>query len=287
MGQRGVTIKEILSRYPRFLEEAGIPNARTEIEIVLTSILEISRWDLYLNFDLAPGPQKLKILEEAFLNRLNGVPLQYITGEQGFRRLQLMVREGVFIPRPETELLVEEVLTLSREITRPLIAADVGTGSGAIALSLAQELGNIHIFALDSSPLALKVARKNAALNGLEGKITFKRGNMLEALPSELFCTFDLIVSNPPYIPSDEIDLLPTEVRFEPREALDGGEDGLEFYHPLATQAFSFLKSGGILFVEIGHSSENVVSIFEKAGFQNIRTIKDLRYLDRIVLGCK
>lgn len=285
--QKNWTVKEILERCPRVLEEVGVSNARLEIEMLLSSVLGFCRSELYLNFDLSLDLQECCTLKEALNSRRKRIPLQYIMGKQGFRQLQLIIEEGVFIPRPETEVVVEEALGLIKDIPKHLIAADVGTGSGAIALSLAQELDDIYIYALDSSPSALAVARQNAFIAGLENKVAFRQSNLLDALPSKIISRVDLIVSNPPYIPSGEIDSLPSEISFEPREALDGGDDGLNFYYLLIKQSLLFLKDSGKLVVEIGHSAEKVACMFEENAFEDVRILKDLNHQERVVLGYK
>jgi len=217
--------------------------------------------------------------------RLDGIPFQYIVGDQPFRYLNLKITPEVFIPRPETELLVDRAIELAKDLTGQITIVDMGTGSGALALSLAQEIPQGYIYALDISPEALKVARENAFLCHLENRVTFIQSNLFENLDPGLKGKIDMIVSNPPYIPSFSLSSLPREVQKEPLIALDGGSDGLKFYREISAVAPQYLKSGGYLIFEVGMGqADRVVEMMEKTGnFKEIEVFKDYAGIERIV----
>lgn len=221
--------------------------------------------------------------------RLDDIPFQYIVGDQPFRYLNLKITPEVFIPRPETELLVDQAIELVKDLTGQITIVDMGTGSGALALSLAREIPQGCIYALDISPEALKVARENAFLYHLESRVTFIQSNLFENLDPELKGKIDMIVSNPPYIPSFSLSSLSREVQKEPHIALDGGSDGLKFYREIIALAPQYLKSGGCIIFEVGMGqAQAVVEMMEKLGnFMEIEVFKDYAGIERIVTGKK
>lgn len=215
--------------------------------------------------------------------RLRGEPIQYITGEQEFYGLPFHVTHDVLIPRPETEHLVEKALALAGGFEQPRIA-DVGTGSGAIAVALAHHLPHAQITALDISRPALEIARGNAERNGVAGSIRFVQSDLLASVADE---RFEMVVSNPPYVPTMDRDSLSVEVReHEPPLALFAGDDGLDVYRRLIPDAFSALEAGGFLALEIGYGqSDAVAELMTCAGFQGIEFMPDLQGIARVACG--
>jgi len=220
--------------------------------------------------------------------RGNGRPLQYITGSQEFMGLDFYVSEGVLIPRPDTEILVEEVIRLAGGFEKPVIA-DIGCGSGAISVSLAKYVKGAFVYSLDISKAALDIGRTNAKSNGVEESIEFMESDILLAL-EDSGIMFDIIVSNPPYIRKKDIEELHLQVRgYEPLTALDGGTDGLEFYRRITKESLAFLKPGGYLAYEVGHDQAGDVNRIMEAcgGFGELRILSDLAGIERVVIGRK
>jgi len=257
-----------------------------EVNYILSGILGLSFTELYLNPEKRVDEEKGREISQALEKRLSGIPLQYILGEVEFFSLPFHVKPGVFIPRPETELLVEHALKVvassSLSSFHDLIGEstilDLCTGSGNIALSIAK---NTHckIIATDISNPGLKVARENAIRLGLNDRVEFLQGDLFEPLSSP----FSLIISNPPYITSREWETLPGEVKYnEPHEALFGGEDGLDFYKRISYDARKFIKAGGGLLLEVG-PAKAVASILKQDGWEDIKIIKDYNNRDRII----
>jgi release factor glutamine methyltransferase len=223
-------------------------------------------------------------LERAALRRLAGEPVSRIIGEREFWGLSFTLNEATLDPRPETEQLVAEAIAFAEHKKSPRIV-DLGTGSGAIAIAILNALPTAKAVATDISEQALAAAKKNAERHGVAARIQFKLGAWWQAVPhTELF---DLIVSNPPYITSDQVGTLQPEVRlFDPKLALDGGWDGLEAYRAIATQAARRLNPGGLVLLEIGaNQGETAARIFSRAGFGRVEVQKDLAGLDRVVIA--
>ena len=263
-----------------------------EIESILTSILDCSRTDLYLN-DLILSEEQKNLLKEVLLRRQKGEPLQYIIGHTEFMGLKFLVNKDVLIPRPETELLVEKAQSIIKN-ERGYKILDLCTGCGNIAISLAKRFSQLDIFAIDISGAALEVARGNARLNCVQEKIRFLKRDLFNGLSKFLLsqgdssnCKFDMIISNPPYITSGEIANLAIEVRNEPKIALDGGKDGLKFYRKIIKESPAYLKKDGILIMEIGYNqADAVISIFNNSTkFEVIEIIKDYSRINRIVVA--
>lgn len=261
-----------------------------EAELLFTQVLSCERQDLYLNKGLSLTKDAFLQVSSALKRRVFGEPIQYILGETEFMGLRLKLTPDVFIPRPETEILVEAALKiLGRSADRPVSGfkiLDLGTGSGCIAISLAKFLPQAQVCATDISKAAIEVAKANALLNNV--KINF--------LESDLFSiynlqptTYDLIVSNPPYIPSGEIGDLARELQYEPRIALDGGENGLGFYYRIIPEAADYLKAGGFLAMEIGLNQKGKIEniIQNTAKFEIIGIIKDYNNIDRVIIARK
>lgn len=244
-----ITVLEIIKRSSDYLEKRGVESPRLQIELLLAHVLKVPRLKLYLDFERALSEQQLTAVRQLVKRRAEREPLQYIVGATSFCGLEIEVNPDVLIPRPETEQLVEQASTFLEECAnRAPRVLDFGTGSGAIAIALASKFPNADITAIDASPSALTRARGNAERNNT--RIHFQHAEDFASFGPN---TFDLIISNPPYIPSAEIDTLQPEVRdHEPRLALDGGPDGLHFHRLIAEQARACLKSLGRLIVELG-----------------------------------
>lgn len=286
-----MTVLEVIQRSTEFLARKGIESARLEVELLLGHVLKAPRLRLYLDFERQLTPSELDAMREYVRRRAGREPLQHIVGSTSFCGLEIKVNRDVLIPRPETEVLAEhgwQFLASRREqLQRPLLALDFGAGSGCVALALASHAPDVQIMALEISIAALDVARENAERLGLAGRIQFVEGSGFDALPKG--GRFDLIISNPPYIPSSEIDQLAPEVRHhDPRLALDGGLDGLDFPRKLASQAPEYLAPGGQLMCEFGDGqSPAVSSIFEAFHWQVKAVLPDLSGRARILIACR
>lgn len=288
------------------LSEAGIPSPRLDAELLLAHVVGLERWRLVLERDRKLTPSELQAFKALIEQRLRRQPVAYILGRKEFWSLPLKVTPAVMIPRPETEVLVEAALRQLRGVrgqgsgvrkgstTGPCtlhpgpIIVELGTGSGAIALALAKELPQAEIYATDRSPEALAIARGNACSLGLAQRIVFLQGDLYEPLPEALAGKIDLLISNPPYIPSEELERLEPEVRlYEPRMALDGGPDGLEIHRRISASAGHFLRPGGLLALEIGaDQGKAAVQLLEKERLYNaIEVVRDYAGHDRVLLA--
>lgn len=292
--EQGWTVLKVLDWTTYHLLEKGFQNPRLNAEILLGHTLGMGRVELYLNFDRPLSSSELSTFKSHLKKRLKHFPLQYITGRTQFMSGEFIVRPGVFIPRPETEMLVERVVTRLKQHSREgqsLVVVDLGTGCGNIAVSLARVFPKARIYATDVSPEAIAVAQENAVLNGVTEAIEFLVGDMFKPLEQlGLEGEVNLLVSNPPYIPRGEIDHLPDEVRlFEPRVALDGGRDGMDFHRRIVTEAPRFLKSGALLALEVGEGqAQGVQSLLLRMGvFHPIEVIRDYAGTERVVIGEK
>jgi len=270
-----VTVLEAIQKSAEFLGKKNVAAPRLQTELLLAHLLKLPRMKLYLNFDRELSAAETDALRELVKRRGRREPLQHIVGTTSFHGLEMAVNGQALIPRPETELLAEAgwQFLLARPAPDRLndgaaaatalpAALDFGTGTGCIAIVLAHKCPGARITALDVSEAALMLARENAAANGVAERIEFLAGDGFAALGGVR--EFDLIISNPPYIPSAEIATLEPEVRdFDPRAALDGGADGLDFYRRLATQAPGFLQADGRIMLEFGDGqAEEIRAIF-------------------------
>ena len=273
---------DVVSRAAGYLERHGVQSSRPAAEMLLAATLGVERSDLYAGTDALTSRQA-KEFGRALCRRCAGTPVQHLTGEQGFRRLVLAVRPGVFVPRPETEVVVEVALKaldimLAAGIGAPVVV-DACAGSGTIALALKDERPAARVLGTDVSIEAVALARENATRLGLEVEIL--RGDLLDPLPPALAGCVDLIVANPPYVPPEEYDVLPVEVRADPRLAVVGD---LEVYRRLFEQASAWLRPGGTVVVEIAESrGRNVTDAAESRGFVTVRVVPDLNGRDRVV----
>ena len=223
--------------------------------------------------------REARMFGRAICQRCTGTPVQHLTGEQAFRGIVLQVRPGVFVPRPETEVLVDHGLQALGTSEDPVVV-DVGTGTGAVALAIASERPGATVFATDVSPEAVELARANAERLGLH--VTVLEGDLLEPLPRDLRGWVDLVISNPPYIPTEELEGLPAEVRADPRLALEGG---VELIDELAGSALRWLRDGGAFVVEIDARFGVEASEILARGFTDVRVERDLAGRDRVVVA--
>ena len=273
-------LSELYGLFVDTLNKSGFAEAESDSRLIFEYIVGIDRVKLTLEGDRELGPDVEEKLKAALAKRLTHMPVQYITGYQNFMGLEFMVSKDVLIPRMDTETLVEEVLRLGLSNVRVL---DICTGSGCILLSILKYVYGSSGVGVDISDDALGVAKANSEALGIDA--TFIKSDMFENIPKDEH--FDIVVSNPPYIRSDVIGTLMSEVKdYEPLLALDGSEDGLKFYRIIADRAPEYLNNGGMLFLEIGYDQGAEVSaLLSAAGFMDVEVIKDLSGLDRVVSG--
>jgi release factor glutamine methyltransferase len=276
-------VHDILNESTKALEAAKIPSARLDAEVLLSFCLGCDRLEFYKNPDMTISEAKLSTFRNLIARRLQWEPVAYITGRKEFWSFSLDVNNSVLIPRPDTEIIVEEALNICRKIDSSEIKIlDIGTGSGAIALALASEITGAKVVATDISPAALNLAQKNATALGLKEKIYFQQGDLFEPVDG----IFDIIVCNPPYISAQDYEKLPAGVKdYEPQDALLAGKSGLEFYEKLIYQAAGFLQKNGWLLLEIGAKQEaGVRGIMEATGFyDSIEMRRDYAGLPRVI----
>lgn len=257
----------------------------TEAELLFSQVLSCARPDLYLNKDKYLAKEDLNLISSVLARRIKGEPIQYILGKTEFMGLEIRVNQDVLIPRPETEILVEAVLRRIEKQKSPEIL-DLGAGSGCIAIALKKNLADSKVDASDISDKALAVARDNAKFNNVN--INFLKCDLFPSfqLPAP---SYDIIVSNPPYVAEGEINALQPELRFEPRFALSGGADGLDFYRRIIAGAPVCLKNKGLLIMEIGLGQRpGIEKIFLDSGkFELVEVIKDYSNIDRVVVAKK
>jgi release factor glutamine methyltransferase len=267
----------IVRRAADYLSRHDVESPLPTAEILLAKVLGTDRAGLYSR-DEGLSTTQAKRFGRALCQRCVGVPLQHLTGEEGFRRLTLVVRPGVFIPRPETEILVDHALAAVAGVPAPMVV-DVGTGTGAIALAIKDERPDARVLAIDLSPDAVALARENAVRSSLDVEVV--AGDLLEAVPVVMRGIVDLVVSNPPYVEEHELAALPREVRSDPLMALAGG---VAVYERLFPQAFEVLRPGGAVAVEIGATQGPAIrAAASLAGFVSVEVDPDLAGRDRVV----
>lgn len=281
------TVLKILQWTAAYLKSHHIENPRAAAEILLAYVLKTDRVSLYVRYDQPLGKQELQQFKSLIQRRIQREPVAYITGIRGFWSMDLQVNPDVLIPRPETECLVEAVLEdlSGNPGLKPRRILDLGTGSGTIILALASQLRQDHFFASDRSFAAVLLARKNARQHQLDGQVHFFCADWMEALKVGK-ARFDIILSNPPYVRTDQIAGLEPEVsKFEPFPALNGGSDGLECLRLIVRDAHRYLKPGGRLFLEIGFDQrEDLQNIIQHNGnYSEIIFKQDYAGLDRVV----
>lgn len=282
------TIEQLLIEGKNILKGNNISTWSLDAQVLLMYITKLTKVKLFSHNKDILSQQSCTRYIELIHKRAEGFPLQYIIGTQEFMSLDFKVNTYTLIPRSDTEVLVETILGLSKENTIKYIM-DIGTGSGCIPISLLYYNNSIRAVAVDISEGALEVARENAVKHGVLDKIEFVNSDLFGNIPDTFVGKLDAIVSNPPYIPKDIIPTLMTEVReYEPMSALVGGVDGLDFYRKITSQGHKYIRQGGYLFYEIGHDqAEAVINIMKQYNFENIRVIKDLAGLDRVVIGLR
>jgi len=276
-------VVDIIKTSTDFLEKKGVPDARLDAEILLGNVLKRNRLELYLFFDRPMGKDEMDIYREYIRRRGTREPLQHIVGETGFMNIVLKTTSAALIPRPETEILVEKTLALNIKPAARIL--DIGTGSGCIAIALAQSLEEVNVLGIDVSSEALALAKENAVLN--KTHVAFQEIDILTSLP-KIDERFDVVVSNPPYIALSEKDQLQAEVaQFDPELSLFEGGDGLSFYHRFAEILPDLLIPGGHFLFEFGGAPQenSVLNIFMEKGFHDLEIIQDYSGAPRIVTG--
>ena len=269
---------EVVRRAAAYLDRHGVEGSRASAEILLSEILGTDRAGLYTRTE-GLSAAEARAYGRALCRRCAGVPLQHLTGRQDFRQLELTVRPGVFVPRPETEVVVEVALDAISDVRGPIVA-DVGTGTGAIALSLAQERPDAAVYATDIAEAAVQLALENAARLGLP--LEASRGDLLDGLPADLGGRVHLVVSNPPYVDPDGLATLPDDVRADPELALVGETD---LHARLVEESPAWLAPRGSLVAEVGADQGPAVRELFERRFVDVRVLPDLAGRDRVVAG--
>ncbi len=293
------TILKTLRWTADYFRDKGVSEPRASAEVLLAHVLGLSRLDLYLRYDQPLTPDELARFKALMVRRRTGEPVAYLTGHREFWSLDFQVAPGVLIPRPETEILVQAALESARNFlktklktengkwkTAPLWGAEIGVGSGAVVVALAHELPEFNWLALDLSAAALAVAQDNARRHGVGGRLHPVRCDLISAL--QAVPRFSLLVANLPYVPRLEWKQLPKEIRdFEPREALLGGEDGLDLIRRLARQAHRYLHPEGCLALELGAGQAGpVLALLKETGaYEQLESLKDYQGIQRVVRG--
>lgn len=280
------TIMKILNWTKQYFADKGVENPRLDAEILLCAVLKCERINLYIDFERPLDESELAQFKQMVIRRAQGEPLAYILGEKAFMRNTFKVNKYTLVPRPETELLVEHLVRICEQINQEAKILDIGTGSGAIIVSLLDYLPQAKGVGVDISAGALKVAKENAVNIGVSSRAAFLHSDLFTAIPDEK--KFDIIVSNPPYIPAKDISSLAKDVQNEPHSALDGGEDGLDFYRKITAEASLHMAEDGMLAFEIGiNQSEAVSGLCRENGFTAVAVGKDYAGIDRMVFAAK
>lgn len=280
------TIIKILNWTKQYFAEKGVENPRLDAEILLCAVLKCERIKLYLDFERPLDEQELAAYRGFVARRAQHEPLAYILGEKAFMRNTFKVNSHTLVPRPETELLVESLLSAADKVNSEPKILDIGTGSGAILVSLLDYLPQAKGVGVDIAPGALKVAKENAVRIGVADRAAFLLSDLFSAIPEEK--KFDIIVSNPPYIPAADIGTLARDVQQEPHGALDGGVDGLDFYRRITDKAADYLTADGLLAFEIGiGQSEAVCAMCRACGLGAVAVRRDYADIDRMVFAAR
>ena len=277
-----LTLLEVLDRTTEYLGRQGIERPKFEAQLLLAHVLKTERLQLFMQFDRPLSEAELAELREPVRRRGQGEPYAYIVGTQEFWSLDFAVAPGVLIPRPDTETLVEQALKLLPEGEERFVA-DVCAGTGCVGIALAKERPELKVYATELSPAALELLRKNVAAHELQKRVAVLRGDLLSPIPQHR--PIDVVVSNPPYIATGELAGLAVS-KFEPREALDGGRDGLAVYRRLVPEAARRARQAVLM--EIGHDQGSAVAaLFEQCGLSQVEVMKDLAGNDRVVKGLR
>lgn len=283
-----MTIAEAINRAAQKLSGCGITNARLDAEVLLSHILERDRAWLITHNNDGLDNERYKLFEDAIDRRSRREPLQYIIGRQEFWGLEFTVTHNVLIPRPETELLIETAINILRDANKQAMIVDLCTGSGCVAVSLAKELANARIFAVDKSSQALAVARENAQRHGVSDRIRFLEGDLYAPLEElDIRGLVDVITANPPYIRSGDLPMLQPEVRdYEPELALIAGTEGTEVQQKIIESATDLLEKHGTLIMEMGMGQAEILKrmIDEVGTYDKPEILKDLAGIDRVLV---
>lgn len=279
-----MNIKELLNRSDHFLAKKGIESSRLDAEVLMADLLDMERINLYVKYDYPLKNNEINSYREMIKKRAQRIPVAYIIEKKEFMSLEFKIKAGVLIPRPETENLVESVIDYCQknQLEQAQII-DVGTGSGAIAISLAHYLPKSKVVGVDISAQALKLAQQNMKKHELAQRMNILKSDLLTEFIKRKIKEIDVIVSNPPYISQAEMRELPPEVKKEPETALAAGEDGLDYYRRLIPQAKKVLKKDGKLFLEIGYQQAAAVSDIFDNNWSKIEIVKDYAAKDRII----
>lgn len=280
------TIIKILNWTKQYFADKGVENPRLDAEILLCAVLKCERINLYMDFERPLNEQELADYKKLVIRRAQNEPLAYILGEKAFMSNVFKVNQYTLVPRPETELLVESLIKASELVNDSPKILDIGTGSGAIIVSLLDYLPQAVGAAVDISAGALSIAKENAVNIGVDKRAAFIQSDLFTAIPDTK--KFDIIVSNPPYIPAEDIKGLAQDVQNEPVTALDGGADGLDFYRRITKEAIHYLAEDGLLAFEIGiGQSAAVADLCRTAGLNCVAVRKDYAGIDRMVFAAK
>ncbi|MBK9099710.1 MAG: peptide chain release factor N(5)-glutamine methyltransferase [bacterium] len=282
-----ITVLEAIKLSTEYLSKKGIDSPRINAELLLADVIKCKRLDLYLTFDRPLAEEELNKYRELIKRRAGFEPLQYITGTVEFYGLELKINPSVLIPRPETELLVENILNIfSKEADLNIL--DIGTGSGNIPITLAYHLPKAQIIATDINAEALILAKENASKYNLSDRIRFMQHDILKE-DMDKFPEFDLVVSNPPYVSLESFSSLQKEIKdYEPKTAVTDGSDGLSFYRVIVQKASPKIKEGGKLFFEMAQGQyDDVKDLMIKNNFSHIEVVKDYQNIERIISGEK
>ncbi|MFA6309737.1 MAG: peptide chain release factor N(5)-glutamine methyltransferase [Clostridia bacterium] len=298
------TLKELFSKGINDFRHAGIETPTLEVGVIICEILKCDESFLFAHNDYEFSEIEKSDFFEMIEKRIGGMPLQYLTGHSEFMSLDFIVNKNVLIPRQDTEILVETIIKYVKENysdkTKKIRILDIGSGSGCIGISLAYYLDNVFVIELDKSKAALEIAKQNSEKNGVSDKMDFVECDVLKDDCSKLVFSndnsadnlqdiqtkFDIIVSNPPYVKSLEIESLKSEVRdYEPMEALLGGEDGLDFYRSIVENSPKLILPNGLLAFEVGYQQAHDVKNIMSKRFDSLNTIKDLSGINRVVSG--
>ena len=277
-----ITLLEVLKRSETFLSNKGCLSPRLDAEILIGRALSMTRLEVYMQFERPMLETELESIRSLIGRRSSREPVAYIEGSKEFWSKSFVVRPGILIPRPDTETLVEAALELI-PMDEQVFVADIGAGSGCVGLAIASERPNVKLFSTDISPVAIKVVAENAVALELRDRVAPLTGDLMSPIPESR--TVDIVVSNPPYIPSKEIETLAPEILdFEPRGALDGGEDGLDIYRRLIPEASN--RATKAVLVEIGAGqADDVARLFVESGLTSVKRHKDLSGIERVISG--
>ncbi|MCP4633827.1 MAG: peptide chain release factor N(5)-glutamine methyltransferase [candidate division Zixibacteria bacterium] len=278
-------VSDFLRKTIKLFKERNVFEPEVSAERIFSHITGMKRADIYSANKMLLYEPQIRSIKAALQRRINGEPVAYITGECEFYNVKLKIDSRVLVPRPETEVLVDEIIKRIKTADNNIYGLDIGTGSGNIAISLAANLKNVEIIATDINDSIIELAKENAVLNSVKEKIEFRTGELFTSL-DDCKSKFDFIVSNPPYVGESEKKGLPVEViKYEPKHALFAGEEGLDLIKMIIDQAPGYLRDSGFLALEIGYKQSTAVKDLMIKSFEKIELIKDLAKHDRIIIG--